>query len=71
VITVPAGIVTEVRTGVCAMLDLSGDPLMPALLPGIAPALFPLFAEVSEEGLLPELAWLLSLEGFVGLLQAT
>jgi len=53
------------------MLDLSGDPLMPALLPDIAPALFPLFAEVSGEALLPEFAWLLSLEGWVGLLQAT
>jgi len=53
------------------MLDLSADPPMPALLPGIAPPLSPLFAEVSEEGLLPEFAWLLSLEGWVGLLQAT
>src|SRR5215831_17215152 len=58
VITVPGGIVTEVRTGACAVLDCPGDPLVPELLPDIAPALFPLFAEVSEEGLSPEFAWL-------------
>src|SRR5215831_1876800 len=71
VITVPGGIVTEVRTGACAVLDCPGDPLVPELLPDIAPALFPLFAEVSEEGLSPEFAWLLALEGWAGWLQAT
>src|SRR6516162_7300481 len=64
VITVPAGTVSEVRAAASALLDFL---FVPELLPDIVP---PLLSEVSAGALFPGLAWLLSLGGCVGLLQA-